>query len=98
MNVGICNKIVTLCNTWWTFMGWSFFIGSLVFIYFPGGIIPAIVSFFLLVIWWIIDVIDQSVSRWQIALGVAMLLVTLLPRAGIFFIATWVIYWFKIRE
>lgn len=98
MKIGTCSKIVALFNTWWTLMGWAFFAGSLLFAYFPGGIIPAILCFFLLIVWWIIDAIDQTVSGWQIALGIFMILASFLPRAGIIFIVAWVAYWFKIRE
>ena len=98
MKIGACSRIVLLFNTWWILMGWTFFVGSLLFAYFPGGAIPAILCFFLMIAWWIIDVIDQTVSRWQIVLGIFMLLASFLPRAGIFFIVAWVAYWFKIRE
>ncbi|MHB1456999.1 MAG: hypothetical protein ACYC0V_08810, partial [Armatimonadota bacterium] len=98
MKIGACSKIVLLFNTWWTLIGWSCFVGSILFLYFPGGIPFALISFLLFLSWWVIDAIDQSVPVWQFAVGIAMLIVAFLPRGGTLYIAAWMIYWFKIRE
>ncbi|MHB1457000.1 MAG: hypothetical protein ACYC0V_08815 [Armatimonadota bacterium] len=99
MKVGICSRIVAFFSTWWTWIGWFLFACfAFLVIGFAGGIIPAAVSLLLLVVWWVIDAIDQAVSRWQIVLGILMPIIVFIPRGAFIFGTAWVMYWFKIRE
>ena len=49
-------------------------------------------------LWWNIDVIDQQVPAWQVALGGVMLTIGFFPRGGLLILACWVIYWTRVRE
>lgn len=98
MRVGVCSRIVARFDTWWAFMAWSFFVGSILLQFNPGTLWLAGVCFVLMVAWWIIDVVDQSIPAWQIATGVLMLVIAALPRGFILFPAAWVIYWTRVRE
>ncbi|MHB1001552.1 MAG: hypothetical protein ACYC27_20115 [Armatimonadota bacterium] len=57
-----------------------------------------IIFFLLLLIWWVIDAIDQAIPAWQVVTGIMMIIASMLPRGGVLFIASWVIYWTRIRE
>ena len=96
-----CSNIVGGFGKSWTGVGWTIWLAWLLTPY----VVPLnmmmivwICSTVLLVFWWICDAMDQQVAWWQALVGIAMLVVSFLPRGGLFAIATWIIYWTKVRE
>jgi hypothetical protein len=99
----LCSRIVEKLDTTWPVIGWALFIGWFLGPYFSAGSAASFYSVMLgfglsLLIWWLIDVIDQQVAGWQILLGIVMLGIGVLPRGGLLSIAAWIIYWTRVRE
>jgi hypothetical protein len=91
----------------WTYAGWCLFLLTWI-APFAAPTATAHMGVFalfglLLVVWWILDIIDQRVPAWQIVAGVAMLAFgavasSLVCYGFILIVATWVIYMLRIRE
>ena len=98
-----CCRIVEKLDSSWPVIGWALFAGWFLGPYFSGGQLSAIYVVMFgfgipLLVWWLVDVVDQQVAAWQILLGSVMLGIGLLPRAGVLVIAAWIIYWTRVRE
>ena len=99
----VCSRIVEKLDSSWPVIGWALFVGWFLGPYFSGGTIGAYFAVMVgfgvpLLVWWLIDVVDQQVAIWQILLGLVMLGIGFLPRGGILSIAAWIIYWTRVRE
>lgn len=94
--------VVERLGTAWGPLGWLFFLGWFIGPLFAPGARGAMPVWWTLggltVLWWNLDVNDQQVSGWQIALGLVMLAIGFLPRGGFLVLACWVLYWTKVRE
>lgn len=97
-----CSQIIEALGSSWVIMGWVFFAGWFLSPFFAPSAQAAMALFllfaFLGLIWWIIDALDQQVAWWQVAVAALMIGIGFLPRGGILLIATWVIYWTRVRE
>lgn len=95
-----CSYVAALFGKAWGYMGWLLFGCALLLPYATGGDESASVVFalagLLLLLWWIIDAVDQCVSWWVYVVGMAMLALGCL--SAILSIAAWVLYWMKVRE
>lgn len=101
----LCNRIVLACGDFWGWSGWMLFglsvlgplllsrpeagMGTLVFLLL---ITP------LLLLWWLIDVLDQEVPLWIVLTGVVILGIGCLPMGGILRLAAFVFYMTRVRE
>jgi hypothetical protein len=81
----------------WAVFGWVLFACWLLG-YFLIGPAAWIVASVLWLVWWIADAVDQRPAAWQVMVGVAMLAIGCLPRAGLLIVAAWAIYWTRVRE
>ena len=97
-----CGRIVESAGSSWAAIPWILFAGwffSPYFVSTPQTAIALLLHFGILVlIWWIIDAIDQQVPLWQVVAGILMVGIGLLPRGGFLIIAAWIIYWTRVRE
>lgn len=98
-----CSMVVEKTGTWWGWIGWFLFLGMLFFPYLvmeDRELLLEVFSAFSigLVLWWIVDVADQEVEGWKILTGSAMFVIGWFPKGYMMLIATWVIYWMKVRE
>jgi hypothetical protein len=98
MKLGVCNRIVRAFNTWWNFTGWVLFGGTFIFQYTPIAIIISLICFFLLIVWWIIDVIDRSIPPATIAIGVIIFLLAIILQLSIIYLVEWVVYMLRVRD
>lgn len=98
----LCSTIVESLDTGWTYLGWVLFMGVMflpfLITYSEFGHTVLSTVTVMLAIWWIIDVTDQQIPWWQVAIGMVMLYIGTLPRGILLFIACWVIYWTRVRE
>jgi hypothetical protein len=92
----LCATVVGRLGPTWTTLGWGLFLGQVVLPFLHPWAHMAL--FLFLLAWWVIDLVDQQTTWWIITVGVVMLVIGLLPRGGILFIAAWVLYWFRLRE
>lgn len=98
-----CSGVVERLGTSWPAIGWILFVCWFLGPYFSGGGVAAYfaarIGFgILLLIWWLIDIVDQQIAIWQILLGLVMLGIGFLPRGGVLAVAVWIIYWTRVRE
>lgn len=97
----LCYRTVSAFGDWWYWIGWGLFIALIVELYTMAAInAPAAFVFtgVLWLAWWALDVVNQEVKAWQIAVGIVMLGFGLLPRGIVLPVACWVIYCFQVRE
>ena len=86
---------------WWYWLGWILFVALVVEVYSMAAFkAPALflASIILWFAWWAIDVVNQELKAWQIATGIAMLVIGMLPRGVVLIVACWVIYCLQVRE
>jgi hypothetical protein len=100
----ICSRIVEALSDWWAYIGWGLF---LCYFLVPimvarqdpeGSMLVWLVSGVLLLVWWIIDVVDQQAPAWAILAGLMMLGLGFVPRGIFLTITAWALYWTKVRE
>jgi hypothetical protein len=98
----LCSLVVERLGSWWPLLGWMAFVG-----WYGGGLFlsatPAGAAVYwtclaLTFIWWNVDLTDQQVAGWQIAVGLVMIAIGHLPRGGFLILACWVLYWTRVRE
>lgn len=107
----LSSRIVERFDRSWGYIGWGLWAAKLVYPYillylmFNSRLSPThawvYIPWTLYVVWlfwWLIDVIDQQVALWQVAVGVVMLLIGFLPLGGLLPVACWIIYWTRVRE
>ena len=97
-----CSRVVEKWESSWAHVGWALFVGFLLlpFCLNTSPFFPVILGVLggLLLLWWLVDVVDQQVPLWMVCVGVIMLGIGFLPRGGLLSIACWIIYWTKVRE
>jgi hypothetical protein len=98
-----CGAMVEKLGSSWPIIGWGlfacWFLGPF---FFASTLVQqyAVMSVFggLLLLWWLVDVVDQQAAIWQILVGLVMVAIGFLPRGSVLSIAAWVIYWTRVRE
>lgn len=100
--IDLCSGIVERTGSSWAYLGWALFGVWFLSPWFLIGMTVAGTAVWIglglaLLLWWAIDIVDQQVALWQIAVGVVMLGVGCLPRGGLLLIACWVVYWTRVR-
>ncbi len=95
-----CGRVVAACGSSWGIIGWVLFLGAFAIPMLVGGSLEIVflawLAAGLTLLWWVIDVVDQCVPWWIIAIGVVMLVIG--TRAQILTLAAWVLYWTRVRE
>lgn len=95
----LCGLIVTSLGSLWGVIGWVLFLGAFAIPMLACGSAVAMLVAWnlgaLTLLWWAIDVVDQCVSWWVIAVGAAMLIAGIY--APILTLAAWVVYWTRVR-
>jgi hypothetical protein len=98
----LCGLIVETLGTWWGSIGWLVFLGALLLPYFvyrsQYGLQIWLSVALLLVLWWVVDLVDQEAPAWVWIVGLVMLVIGGLPRGSILTAACWALYWTRIRE
>jgi hypothetical protein len=102
----LCSRIVNAFGNSWGVAGWAFFVGWLIlpWLTLSAGYYGLCWAGFglLLLLWWVIDIVDQQVAVWKVLVGVLMLVISYIAptmSAKLTFpIAAWVIYWTRVRE
>src|ERR1041385_3855416 len=98
----LCSRIVAWNEKGWAVLGWLLFATLVLAPYFITGTVFVFVGFgilgIVLLLWWLIDAIDQQVEWWQFLLAVIMLGIGFLPYGRILTLAAWILYWTKVRE
>jgi hypothetical protein len=99
----LCRQIVLWFRDFWTWLGWVLFILFVVGPLFTTSepLLSNILFLgagLLLMVWWLIDVIDQMVSAWTIALGLLMLAIGVLPGGFVLQLAAFILYMTRVRE
>lgn len=96
----LCGHLVTSLGSSWRVIGWVLFLAafaiSMLAAGSPGMLSLAWALAVLTLFWWVIDVVDQGVPSWIVAVGVVMLIVGIW--AEFVTLAAWVIYWTRVRE
>jgi len=98
----LSSYIVERFGSAWGFLGWLLFALWYLIPILSAGIPHAPMIWWgitlLILLWWTIDLNDQQVAGWQIAVGLVMLTIGFLPRGGFLILACWVLYWTRVRE
>src|SRR5437764_1461806 len=82
------DSIIERMGSAWPVIGWALFAGCFLSPYFTNGQLASVLAVragfgIPLLLWWIIDCIDQQVALWQILIGAVMLGIGQLPRGGL---------------
>ena len=93
-------NIVEAAGELWPYAGWGLFLAVLL-LPFVAGSVPAgaaiwFLSVCILFVWWITDAMSQMTPVWMILVGIVLFVIGAVLR--IMLIASWAIYWTKVRE
>lgn len=95
----LCMNIVEAAGGFWPYAGWGLFLAVMFipFVMYSSAVLAIwYLSVLLLFIWWIIDAASQMTPVWMILVGIVVFAFGLVVR--IMLIASWVVYWTKVRE
>lgn len=100
-----CSDIVELFGSYWNFIGWGLFLSWFFLPFFPISEPALFWSLWLtvgglLLLWWVIDAVNEGVAWWQMGIVVILVALSFAPvgYARLLAIAAWVIYQFRFRE
>jgi len=90
--------VVVALGSYWGGLGWLTFLAWIAIPLVSGHLWLALPLFLVWLAWWLIDITDQQVPLWVVALGIGMILIGFLPRGGLLTLAAWVLYWTRVRD
>ncbi|MGC8783758.1 MAG: hypothetical protein ACP5RN_05175 [Armatimonadota bacterium] len=95
-----CMDVVSYFGASWNLIGWGLFLSWFLLPFVVPSIALWLALGVLLLIWWVIDAVDQEVAWWKMMVVVLLLAAGFLPvpHAGWLTIAAWVVYYLRFRE